>query len=162
MPVYQSLASPAVAASLGSGSGSTADTATVALACLVAAGLLWFVGGHFPRVTLLLVITASAGLAGTSIGVNLHNAVDSLIGQANAATASWLGGGIGSLVGLILAYVVYIHWDRRQITYTTLACAALLPLVAALTPGTGGRILLWALGLITDLCSYGAHLIGVH
>lgn len=160
MPGYRSLASPATTTALGH--GSTAVTAGVAVACLVAAALLWFVGGHFPRVTLLLVITASAGLAGTSLGVNLHNAVDSLIGQANAATTSLIGGGIGGLVGLILAYVIYIHWDRRDISYTTLAAGILLPLVAAATPGTGGRFLLWALGLITDLCAYGAHLIGVH
>jgi len=156
---YHALASPALAAS---GSGSTGATASVAVACLIAAALLWFVGGHFPRVTLLLVITASAGLAGTSIGVNLHNGVDSLIGQADAVTASWVGGGIGGLIGLILAYVIYIHWDRRQITYTTLGAAVMLPMVAALTPGTGGKLLLWALGLITELCTAGAHLIGVH
>ena len=156
---FHIIAAPASAAS---SSGSTAVSAGVAVFCLIAAGLLWFVGGHFPRVTLLLLITGSAGLAGTSIGVNLHNAVDSLIGQANNATTNLVGGGIGGLVGLILAYVIYIHWDRRQITYTTLAAAILLPMVAALTPGTGGRLLLWALGLITQLCAYAAHLIGVH
>ena len=85
-----------------------------------------------------------------------------MIGQANSATTNLVGGGIGGLAGLILAYVIYIHWDRRQITYTTLGAAVLLPMVAALTPGTGGRLLLWALGLITQLCAYGAHLIGVH
>ena len=159
MPITHPLASPTVVAA---GSGSTAVTAGVALACLIAAALLWFVGGHFPRVTLLLVITASAGLAGTSLGVNLHNAITSLIGQANSATTNLVGAGVGGLVGLILAYVLYIHWDRRQITYLTLAAGALLPLVAAATPGWGGRLLIWALGLITDLCAYGAHLIGVH
>ena len=56
---YTVLAAPAVAAS---SSGSTAVSAGVAVFCLIAAALLWFVGGHFPRVTLLLVITASAGL----------------------------------------------------------------------------------------------------
>ena len=156
---YTVLAAPATAAS---SSGSTAVTAGVAVFCLIAATLLWFVGGHFPCVTLLLVITASAGLAGTSIGTNIHNAVDNMIGQANTATTNLVGGGIGGLVGLILAYVIYIHWDRRQITYLTLASAFLLPMVAAATPGTGGRLLLWALGLITQLCAYAAHLIGVH
>ena len=158
MPVTV-LASPAIAAS---SSGSTAVSAGVAVACLVAAALLWFVGGHFPRVTLLLVITASAGLAGTSIGVNLHTAVDSRVNQANSAATTLVGGGIGGLIGLILAYVIYVHWHQRNITYTTLAAGILLPLVAAATPGTGGRLLLWALNLITNLCAYGAHLIGVH
>ena len=156
---YNALASPALAAG---GSGSTGVTATVAVFCLVAAGLLWFVGGHFPRVTLLLVITASAGLAGTSLGVNLHNAVNSLVGQADKVSTSVIGGAVGGFIGLVLAYVIYIHWDRRQITYTTLAAAILLPMVAAATPGTGGKVLLWALGLITSLCTAAAHLIGVH
>jgi hypothetical protein len=156
---YNALASPALAA--GS-SGSTGVTATVAVFCLVAAGLLWFVGGHFPRVTLLLVITASAGLAGTSIGKDIHNAVDNLIGQADTASTNLIGGAVGGFLGLILAYVIYIHWDRRQITYLTLASAFLLPMVAAATPGTGGRVLIWALGLITQLCTAAAHLIGVH
>jgi len=156
---YHALASPALAA--GS-SGSTGVTATVAVFCLIAAALLWFVGGHFPRVTLLLVITASAGLAGTSLGVDLHNGVDSLVGQADKVSTSLIGGAVGGFIGLILAYVIYIHWDRRQITYTTLAAAILLPMVAAATPGTGGKVLLWALGLITSLCTAAAHLIGVH
>jgi hypothetical protein len=157
---YHALASPALAAS---SSGSSAVSIGVALACLAAAALLWFVGGHLPRVTLLLVITASTGLATVTIGgKNIHDVVDSLLTQFNQQVVSVVGAGISGLIGLILAYVVYIHWDRRQITYTTLAAAALLPMVAAATPGLGGRLLIWALGLISSLITGIAHMIGVH
>jgi hypothetical protein len=160
MPGYHALASPLAAAapSLATSAVSTG----VALACLVAAGLLWFVGGHLPRVTLLLVVTASIGLASTAAGSAIHNAVASLVSQANAQAVSLAGAGISGLIGLVLGYVLYIHWAQRNITYTTLASGALLPMVAAATPGLGGRVLMWALGLCASLITGVAHMIGVH
>ena len=163
MPGYHALASPLAAAAAGATSFATTAVSTgVALACLIAAALLWFVGGHLPRVTLLLVVTASLGLASTAAGSAVHNAVAALVSQANAQTVSLLGAGISGLVGLVLGYVIYIHWVQRQITYATLASGALLPMVAAATPGLGGRVLMWALGLCASLITGVAHMIGVH
>lgn len=135
--------------------------ALVAVACLVAALLLYFVGDHFPRLTLLLVITASTGLAGSAVGNALHNGIESLIGQANQVTVSVVGASIGGLVGLVLAYVLYIHWSRRYVSLWTLAAGAALPMVAAAVPGLGGRLLLAFLSLLASLFTYLFHMIGV-
>lgn len=161
MPGFHSLASPALAASGGLSSPSFGVSATVGLLALIVAALLWFVGNHLHRAVPLLIITASAGLSATGVGRDIHNAVNSLVADANSESASLLGATIGGVIGIVLAYVVVIHWQRRDITHLTLACAALLPMVAAATPGDAGRFLMWALGLVVSLVNGIFHMAGV-
>jgi len=117
---------------------------------LVAAALFWFVGGHTPRVTLLLVILASMGLAGTSWGANLHGAVTAAFASASAdAKAQLTAGSIGLIVVGALGYIVGVHWVNRQVTYVTLGAAALLPFLGAADPGMIGKVIVTILSLVS-------------
>lgn len=140
------------------GSGAPAAVPVViAIGALVAAALFWFVGGHTPRVTLLLVILASMGLAGTSWGANLHTAVTGAFTSVSSDTKSQLtAGGVGLIVVGALGYIVGVHWVNRQVTYVTLVAAAVLPFLGDADPGMIGKVILTALSLV----SYGGNAIG--
>lgn len=134
----------------------------IAIACLAIAAALWFIGGHLPRLTLLLVITASTGLAGTALGNTVHRAVQGAVGQAHSAIAALSGDAVGLLVGALLAYVLYIHWTRRQVSYTTLGAGAFLPMIASAVPGFLGRVLGMALSLCLSVFTALFHAAGMH
>jgi hypothetical protein len=129
----------------------------IALAALIVAALFWFVGGHTPRVTLLLVVLASAGLAGTTLGAHLHQAVTGAFASASSASKTTLtASSVGLIVAGALGYIVGVHWTSRQVSYITLAAAAALPFLAVGNPGPVGRVLLAGVSLV----SYGGDAIG--
>jgi hypothetical protein len=145
------------------GSGAPAAVPVViAIAALATAALFWFVGGHTPRVTLLLVILASAGLAGTSFGADLHKTLTNAFASAASDTkAQVTAGGIGLIIAGVLGYVVGVHWVNRQVSYVTLGAAATLPFVAVGDPGVIGRVLLAVVSVVSYTGDTVGHWLGL-
>lgn len=133
----------------GSGAPAAVPLA-IAVAALVAAALFWFVGNHTPRITLLLVILASMGMAGTTWGAQVHNSAAQAFTSASADLKGQMTSGIIGLIVIgTMGYIVGVHWANRQVGYVTLAAGALLPFIGDSDPGALGKIILIFLSLIS-------------
>jgi hypothetical protein len=144
------------------GAAPATPSLAVALAALVVAALFWFIGGHTPRLVLLLVLVASLGLAGTSIGANIHGALTSATDATAKASHAIAGGAVGILVALVLGYVLAIHWRSRRVSYWTLGAGAALPFTAAGVPGVVGQVLVAFMSAVAYLFTALAGWVGIH
>jgi hypothetical protein len=133
-----------------------AVSAAVGLTALVAAAAIWFIGHrHWPRVVVVLVMTASAGLAGSALGDWLR----SLVGWANDTAASvttrWTGTAVNGLLAAVAVYALVIRFKERKVDYVTLAVALFTPLVVSTIPGAIGQAALTAIAAVTGVAGWG-------
>jgi hypothetical protein len=116
-------------------------SASVGLVCLVAAFLIWTVGGkHTPRLVVLLVIAGTVGILGSPVGGWLRTAVGYLDSLAATATGRLTGTVVVGLVGLISLYVLIVHMKNKAISVRTLAAAVITPVAITSVPGVVGSV----------------------
>lgn len=132
-----------------------AVTATVGVVCLVAAALIWTVGGrHTPRLVVALVMTGVAGIASTAAGSWLREAV----GWLNTAVAGVIGRLTGAVVvGLVAAialYVLVVHLRNRSVDNKTLVSAAIVPVAVTSIPGPIGAAAATAVSALTGTVAW--------
>ena len=134
-----------------------AVSASIGLVALVAAALLWFVGDHFQRLTVLLVMVASAGLVGTPLGRLMRSVVDWADQGTSQLETRWFGSAVGGLIAAVALYVVAVHLKKNQVSAWTLAAAAVVPIAVVTIPGPLGAA---ALTVVTAVVSVVAWPIG--
>lgn len=119
-------------------------SASVAVICLVIAGLIWTAGDrHTPRAVVALVICGSVGLAGTPIGETFHDIVAWVDAQAGQLIGKFTGEVIFGVVFLISMYMLCAAVWKKSIDLTTLVFAVTTPTAATVAPGVFGVTSLW-------------------
>ena len=129
---------------------------TVALICLTGAFLLWKVGHqHWPRITLLLIATAGAGLMPTKVGDWARSAMAWTVQFIGDLLSNFVGTGqvngtvIGALIAIgILATVAFHVFKHKSITGGTLGAAAAVPLTVGAIPGAVGTAAVTIVGAV--------------
>ena len=158
----------------------------LAIVCLVLAGCMHFIGGHCPRVVLVLVLVASMGMAGAA-GAGLHTAVNSAVSASNQASAAALGGSLTLGLTILCGYVLVHNLRRKRGGGAALAvhgghgggggrrggggggtagngpliAAAALPWLAASTPGQVGSVMTSALSAVAAVVGGFGRLLGL-
>ncbi|MGP3979406.1 hypothetical protein ACTWQF_36445 [Streptomyces sp. 8N114] len=128
---------------------------TVAVLCLVAAGLLRTVGRRkAPRLTTLLVLAGVVGIVGTPVGSWLRTAVGWADSSLSTIIGRYTGATAVGLIGLVTAAVVGFDLFHKSINNRTLACAAVVPVAGVSIPGTAGAIVMGAVGAVAS--AFGA------
>src|SRR5690348_14600436 len=121
---------------------STAVSTSVALVCLVAAGLMWTVGNkHFIRVIPVLVLTGTIGIIATPVGVKLNRAITWTLDLIGRTVGGWFNSTTVVITGIIaggLVYALVMDLKKPSIDNRTLGYAAAVPFTAALIPGPLG------------------------
>ncbi len=138
----------------------TAITTGVSLAaaviCLVAAGLMYGIGGlHHPRVAVALVVVGVAGILGTPVGGWLRDGVGWADRAVSAGTGRLFGVAVTGLVAIAAVYVLAVDLHKRSITRRTLGVAVVAPVAASTIPGVAGVAVLTVLTFVTSLVGAG-------
>lgn len=140
-----------------------AVSGTVAVVCLVAAALMYTVGGkHFPRAIAILILTGFAGLLGTPVGGWLRRMLTWSYDFCGQLAGRWLSSTvtavtIATVTALAVIYVLVMHVKRKSLDRTTIASAAVIPFTVTAIPGPLGAA---ALTLVTGIASLVASGIG--
>lgn len=129
--------------------------------CLVAALLMWTVGGkHWPYVILALVATGFGGIMQTKIGDTVRSGTNSL----NDALSKALGRygveiTMSVLAVLLVIFVAYKLIKRREIDLLAIGTLALTVLLSASIPGLVGSVLAYLFGCVEWLVVAGIGLL---
>ena len=139
--------------------GSTAVSTSVALVCLVAAGLMWTVGNkHGIRIIPILVLTGTAGIIQTPVGAKIGRAITwtlDLIGGTASGWFSTTAAVITALIAGALFYKLVMDLKKPSIDGRTLGCAVAVPFTASLIPGAIGAGIVTLLGGLAGLIASG-------
>lgn len=116
------------------------------LVCIVAAVLMWTIGGrHTPRLVVLLVLSGVTGILGTWAGRKLNQGVTFLDSAVASVSGQMTGVVVTGLLGAGLLYVLAIDMWQKRVSTRTLLVAAALPVTVVAIPGAFGSM---AAGLV--------------
>jgi hypothetical protein len=127
-------------------------SAAVGVVCLIAAGVLIVAGRwQWPRLIVALVMTGSAGLLSSTIGVWAQHSVSNIDGRIGSFIGQWTGATVTGLLSLILLAVLGFWVWHGRIDTKTVGVAAAVPMTVALIPGPLGTFAVAAVTIVPSV-----------
>lgn len=122
-------------------------TLTASLVALVFAALIWTVGRQrWPRTVVFLLVAAAGGLLASALGLWIHRATGTVVGDIGRLTGVLFGVVFPGLIGLVLAVIVGFHIHHKSVGRGTLLASVWLPFTVSFVPGVVGTVLIAIVG----------------